>query len=58
MAGDRIEMAKQALIYFLKSLPQNSLFNIISFGSAFTPLYPNSVKSSDQMLEKSISDVE
>ena len=40
MYGNRIQMAKQSLIYFLKSLQENgSKFNIISFGSKFYSLF-------------------
>ena len=39
MDGDRIEKAKKALIVFLKSLPEQSYFNIISFGTSFESLY-------------------
>ena len=39
MDGDRIKKAKEALIVFLKSLPEKSYFNIISFGTSFELLY-------------------
>ena len=35
MSGNRIELAKEAAILFIKSLPMNTTFNIISFGSNF-----------------------
>ena len=33
MSGQRIEAAKEALIIFLKSLPEDSYFDVVSFGS-------------------------
>ena len=42
MYGNRINMAKQSLIYFLKSLNENgSKFNIISFDSEYYSLFDN-----------------
>ena len=42
MSGTRINKAKEALIIFLKSLPTDSYFNIISFGSNCIKLYNKS----------------
>ena len=33
MGGKRIEKAKEALVKFIKSLPKDSFFNVVSFGS-------------------------
>ena len=43
MSGDDIKLASQCLIYFLKSLPENSYFNVILFGSAFSQLFDKSL---------------
>jgi len=44
MNWKRIEMAKQALILFLKSLPFDSYFNIYSFGDKFIKMFETSQK--------------
>ena len=45
MKGDRIQMAKESLLYFLKSLPNtNSKFNIISFGSNYEKVFDNFIE--------------
>ena len=33
MMGRRMERAKEALIFLIKSLPENSYFNVIGFGT-------------------------
>lgn len=38
MSGDNIETTKEALKLFLKSLPADSMFEVISFGSGFSLL--------------------
>lgn len=43
MCGERIEIAKRTLILFLQSLPRNSKFNVISFGSHYEKMFPSSV---------------
>lgn len=58
MWGGRIEQAKKALILFLKSLPENSLFNIISFGSKFERMYESSIIYNDENLEETIQEIE
>ena len=58
MWGQRIEIAKQSLLYFLKSLPDNnSNFNVISFGSEYMPLYKNCVAVNEKNIEKAINQV-
>ena len=58
MWGQRIEIAKQSLLYFLKSLPDNnSNFNVISFGSGYMPLYENCVVVNEENIEKAINQV-
>jgi hypothetical protein len=47
MGGDRIKQAKNSLILFLKSLPEPSIFNIISFGSNFKRMFKTSIPYTD-----------
>jgi len=48
MGGSRIQKAKEALVLFIKSLPQDTYFNVISFGSGSSSLFPKSVKYNDK----------
>ena len=57
MNGKNIEIAKNSIILFLKSLPVNSKFNIISFGSGFQFLYPESQVTNNENLAKTIRNV-
>lgn len=45
MGVDRMNKAKNALIKFLESLPPNSYFNVVSFGSQNELLFAESVSS-------------
>ncbi|KAH7082718.1 von Willebrand factor type A domain-containing protein [Paraphoma chrysanthemicola] len=54
MAGSRITLVVQALKVFLKSLPVGVKFNICSFGSSYSFLWPKSVTYSQQTLDEAI----
>ena len=57
MWGDRIEMAKESLIYFLKSLPNTkSKFNIISFGSTYQTIFQNFVDITEDNINKAMEE--
>lgn len=45
MSGTRVDKAKKALLLFIKSLPEDTYFNVISFGSDYSPLFPSSAKN-------------
>jgi hypothetical protein len=42
MSGQPIQNAVDTLALFLKSLPNDSYFNVINFGSSFSPLFNTS----------------
>ena len=58
MSGIRIEKAKEALVFFLKSLPESSFFNIVSFGSGFECYQPQSVGTTDANINEAIGEIE
>mmetsp|Transcript_32810 Transcript_32810/g.57192 ORF Transcript_32810/g.57192 Transcript_32810/m.57192 type:complete len:894 (-) Transcript_32810:1736-4417(-) len=55
MSGGRIEMAKEAVNFFIKSLPEQSLFNIVSFGSYFSKMFPESQKYSKSIVDSALA---
>jgi hypothetical protein len=57
MSGKRIAHAKQAVILFLKSLPAQSYFNIISFGSEISKMFPYSVAYTDDSINTAIEKI-
>jgi von Willebrand factor A domain-containing protein 5 len=57
MMGQRIMQARQGLVYFLKSLPVNSYFHVISFGSDFVPM-ARSLKYNDADVDNMIAQIE
>ena len=54
MYGKRILTAKEALIFFIKSLPFDSYFNVVSFGSQYEFMFPNSCKYDDEIIEQAL----
>ena len=40
MQGPSIRMAKEAAVFFIKSLSPGSFFNVVSFGSSFEKIFP------------------
>ena len=51
MSGSFICSASEALILFLKSLPEDCHFNIYGFGSTFKSLFPSCVPYTQQNLD-------
>jgi hypothetical protein len=50
MSGARINMAVEALKLFIHSIPYGSMFNIVSFGSDFKKMFPESVEYNEDNL--------
>jgi uncharacterized protein with von Willebrand factor type A (vWA) domain len=57
MQGGRIEKAKQALVFFIRSLPKYSYFNVVSFGTRFKTLFDSSRKYDDSSAQSAIKSV-
>ena len=57
MYGSPIKLAVSALKLFLHSLPVGSKFNVVSFGTHFTKVYPQSVFYNEENLKKAVNEV-
>lgn len=55
MSGRHIFQVKETLFLLLKSLPSNSVFNIIGFGSYYRTLFQTSQQYNDENLGKAIN---
>jgi uncharacterized protein with von Willebrand factor type A (vWA) domain len=58
MSGFRINLVRSALKVFLKSLPVGVRFNICSFGSEHSVLWPKSESYTQSSLEEAVQHVE
>ncbi|KAL4459412.1 hypothetical protein ABPG74_018025 [Tetrahymena malaccensis] len=58
MQGPKMELAKESLIFFLKSMPIGSIYNIISFGSTYEIMFDQSVQFNDQNVQNSIQKID
>ena len=58
MNGQRINIAKNAALIFLKSLPLNSKFNIISFGGDAEKMFTFPERASSENISRAISRLE
>jgi hypothetical protein len=58
MGGTRIKKAKEALVLFLQSLPEDTYFNVVSFGSSYREMFPESKKYDKDSLSTAISQVQ
>ena len=57
MSGSRIKAVQNALQIFLRSLPEKSLFNIVSFGDKHVKMFPQSVKLTEDRFNKASASV-
>nr|XP_004670619.1 von Willebrand factor A domain-containing protein 5A [Jaculus jaculus]XP_045001773.1 von Willebrand factor A domain-containing protein 5A [Jaculus jaculus] len=53
----RIDAAKETLILLLKSLPEGCYFNVYGFGSSYEAFFPESVKYTQETMEKAVKQV-
>ena len=58
MSGSLIKMAREALVIFLKSIPNDSYFNIVSFGSTYEVYSPEgSLVSTQENITVAVEEV-
>lgn len=57
MGGTRIKKAVEALTLFIKSLPQDTYFNVVSFGSNYQNMFEKSVRYSDKEVNSSVANI-
>lgn len=55
--GNRISTAKEALALFIRSLPKDSKFSVISFGSHFDSLMPEVMTFDDESMNRAVGQI-
>src|SRR6185436_5467674 len=55
MGGDPMNKAKEALELILRSLPEDCIFNVVSFGSNFTSLFPESKPYTEETFKEALA---
>ncbi|KAL7056277.1 hypothetical protein AAHC03_020569 [Spirometra sp. Aus1] len=55
MAGESMQLAKRALLIFLKSLPSDCRFQIVGFGSTLEALFPEPLVYTEESLERALA---
>jgi hypothetical protein len=55
MRGNRIGQARFCLDLFIRSLPENSFFNVVRFGSSFELLFPRSQRYEKESVEAALA---
>jgi hypothetical protein len=58
MQGSKMKSVQQTLEFFLRSLPEGTMFNIVSFGSSYSKLFPSSVEYNQKNFTKALSHVQ
>jgi len=57
MSGKPIELVKEALIFFMQSLPRNSYFQLIGFGSSIKFINENPIEYTEDNVKKTIKKI-
>lgn len=57
MGGTRIKVAIEALELFIRSIPPNSKFNIVSFGSSYKSMFESSIEYNNENMEIALREI-
>uniref|UniRef100_A0A7S3J1X8 VWFA domain-containing protein n=1 Tax=Euplotes harpa TaxID=151035 RepID=A0A7S3J1X8_9SPIT len=57
MSGSRIKLAVEALELFIKSIPSNSKFNVVSFGSSYRFMFDESKEYNNENMQDALDQI-